>query len=116
MDSAEHKKFTGADNDIILKNAIKASSIVREMIIRLPLIPGFNDGDDNIIRTGLFMKENLTNIKRIDILPYHSIGASKCERIGREYLFAADAAVPDEKLNAVIERFMSLGFETVIGG
>lgn len=56
-----------------------------EKIVRIPIIPGFNDTEKNINATGRYLSRlNFTNV---EILPYHELGVSKYEALGREYSF-----------------------------
>jgi len=57
-------------------------------LIRLPLIPGFNDDGDNIRALARFMKE--TGLPAIEILPYHEFGAYKYEALGKTYTLYTD--------------------------
>ena len=73
------------DNDVILANAVRASEMVEEMIVRWPVIPGVNDSDKNAHLLAEFVCGKMPRVKRVDLLPYHSAGKSKCEHIGKEY-------------------------------
>lgn len=87
MNSFEHKKLTGVDNSLILKNAEKLSGMHKEIIFRIPLIPTLNDNVENIRSTGVFvagLMKRTADIK-IEILPYHSMGVDKYMWLGREY-------------------------------
>jgi glycyl-radical enzyme activating protein len=85
MDSDKHKKWTGVGNEQILENARRAVQTVEHMVIRLPLIPGFNDDEENLRKLGRFVADELPGVDRLDILPYHSTGESKSKRLDREY-------------------------------
>ena len=68
-------------------------------MLRCPLIPGFNDHDDHLRNIAALASE-ISSVMRIDIEPYHPLGASKAERIGRTYAlpelsFPSDAAVAE---------------------
>ena len=89
-DSEKHKKFTGVGNEIILANLKKAAGAVPEMIVRFPLIPGFNDDLETVRSVGRFVSEELDGVDRLDIMPYHSLGQKKSERLGREYGMRSD--------------------------
>ena len=83
MDPGVHREFTGVDNDVILENlrALAADPERREKIwMRMPLIHGVNDTDEIIGRTAEFYREN--GLKRVTLLPYHMLGASKKRNIG----------------------------------
>jgi pyruvate formate lyase activating enzyme len=83
MDPAKHKEFTGVDNRLILENARMIAAMGKPMIIRAPLIPGHNDSTENIKALAEFMLG--LGLKRIDLLPYHSLGKIKYQRLGMEY-------------------------------
>lgn len=85
MDTSMHEEKTGAGNGRILENARKAAAIVKEMVIRVPLIPGFNDTETNLRALGTFITEELPGVSRVDLLPYHSTGESKSARLSRKY-------------------------------
>ncbi len=83
MDPEIHKKLTGKSNKLILHNAIKTSSIALT-IIRIPIIPGYNDSKENIAATVRFVQK-LKKFDKIELLPYHSLGANKYEWLGKIY-------------------------------
>lgn len=82
IDSDRHKELTGIGNEIILENMQFAAEKIRKaerktrMIIRIPVIPGLNDSENNIFRTAEFVK-HLHVVERIELLPYHNYGESK---------------------------------------
>jgi pyruvate formate lyase activating enzyme len=114
MNSKKHKEGTGVANEIILENAKKASKKVSEMIIRFPLIPQFNEDDDNIKKMAYFISNELDNVIQVDILPYHSMGKSKSEIIGKEYKFNHE--IQNETVLNVRKIFESFGLNVSIGG
>ncbi|MBM3157786.1 MAG: glycyl-radical enzyme activating protein [Chloroflexi bacterium] len=83
MDAEKHKEYAGVDNRLILDNARLIVSLGKEMIIRVPLIPGHNDTPDNIKALAGFMKS--LGLNKVDLLPYHSLGKIKYQRLGMEY-------------------------------
>jgi pyruvate formate lyase activating enzyme len=83
MDSEIHKKLTGRNNKLILQNIMRTSSIA-PVTIRIPIIPGFNDSKENITDTVSFVQK-LKNFDKIELLPYHSLGASKYKWLGKTY-------------------------------
>ncbi|MBO5657631.1 MAG: glycyl-radical enzyme activating protein, partial [Agathobacter sp.] len=93
MNSAKHKEFTGKGNELMLENAKKiAASGLTNLVIRVPVIPGFNDRADEIEAIARFA-DTLTGVKKIHLLPYHRLGKDKYEGLGREYLMG-DALPP----------------------
>jgi glycyl-radical enzyme activating protein len=83
MDSATHRKLTGVGNELILENTAKVAEQGLPVIIRVPLIPGLNDSDENIDQLGKFMKTHA--LPRVDLLPYHRFSLSKYQALGKVY-------------------------------
>ncbi len=115
MDGAIHKDFTRVDNDLILYNIKWLSDAGKRIVIRIPVVPGFNDEKSNIEMTAEFVK-SLGTVNRIDVLPYNRGGREKSARLTTEFdLMEAD--VPDdEKMAMIVETLKSYGFEVKIGG
>lgn len=79
----KHLEGTGVDNSRILENleSLAARDDIRGKItIRMPLISGYNDTDSVILETAAFLRRN--RLQRVTLLPYHTLGVSKSERIG----------------------------------
>lgn len=87
-----HEKFTGANNNRILTNLRGLFSMGANVIVRIPLIPGFNTSDEEFLKIKDFLSE--FNPKGIEILPYHTLGNGKYEKLGMECI---DFTVPDEE-------------------
>ena len=84
MDTNVHKELTGAGNEQILDNLIKITTHGIPITIRTPVIPGYNDSEENIITVAEFIKE-LPHVENYELLPYHNLGESKYKALGREY-------------------------------
>jgi glycyl-radical enzyme activating protein len=86
MDEAAHERLTGASNRPVTQNIIKLLRKTVPVIVRIPLIPGLNDGD-NLAATLRFVVEHdvAGMVQRIDILPYHRYGAAKYGHLGLSY-------------------------------
>ncbi|MCI6536877.1 MAG: glycyl-radical enzyme activating protein [Lachnospiraceae bacterium] len=84
MDDRVHQKLTGVSNRIILDNIRFAAEILEKkrqtLTIRIPVIPGFNDTDENIRATAQFVHE-LKQVQRLELLPYHNFGEVKYNRV-----------------------------------
>jgi pyruvate formate lyase activating enzyme len=115
MDGYKHKQFTGVDNKLILENASKIAGMKgSHMIVRIPLIGGFNLDEDNIRRTGAFAKS--IDISEIHLLPYHSFGEPKYAKINREYT-GKDFYSPDDTLQKNLQNILEeMGLMVTIGG
>ena len=88
MDGARHEAFAGVHNRWILENLAWAAGASTaggpRLTVRIPLIPGINDDDDNLKATAAFLT-GLPASPPVDILPYHLLGVDKYRRLGREY-------------------------------
>lgn len=115
MDPIVHKELTGVSNELILENTKKISAL-KPMIIRIPVIPGCNDSDDNITATARFAFDLGENLKRIDLLPYHKFGTQTYSRIGMEYKLKDVEPPSDDHLIRLKEIVESCGVKAQIGG
>ncbi len=84
IDDAEHRKLTRHTNRNILDCARYLSEIGIPVWIRHVLIPGITDKDECLERLRDFLK-TLDNVQRIDVLPYHTMGIYKYEKLGIDY-------------------------------
>jgi len=83
MDPVRHKKGTGVSNELILENISRLAKMGKKIRIRLPLIPGFNDSEENLRKTAEFMVAN--NLKYIDLLAFHLAGEYKYGKLGKRF-------------------------------
>jgi pyruvate formate lyase activating enzyme len=79
----QHKKYTGVNNDIILKNLDNAYRSGTSIILRCPIIQGINDTDEHFHAISALDKI-YPNLTEIELLPYHSMGNSKRISLGSE--------------------------------
>jgi len=84
MDSSRHQSLTSQSNDRIHRFARYLSEIDKDVWVRFVLVPGLTDSTDNLTRLGAFV-EQMANIKKLEILPYHRMGMYKWEKLGLEY-------------------------------
>ena len=83
---AKHKEFTGRSNELMMENARKvALSGKTRLVIRVPVIPTFNDTVEEIQGIARFA-DTLPGVDKIHLLPYHRLGQDKYEGLGRPYL------------------------------
>ena len=82
---AKHEQFTGKPNGLALENARKvALSGQTNLVIRVPVVPTFNDSVEEIKSIASFAS-TLPGVKKIHLLPYHRLGQDKYDWLGREY-------------------------------
>ena len=82
MNPELHKKLTGCSNELILENIQYAyHNMKKNMVIRIPIVPGLNDGEENILDSALFIRDKLSAEMHVQLLPYHAMGKSKLESL-----------------------------------
>lgn len=115
MDPAEHERLTGVDNERILDNINKLSKAGKTIVIRIPVVPGYNDDIDNMRRTADFAL-SLGGVAHIGILPYNPGGIEKSARLSSEYELIQMDRPSDKKMEGIADIFKDHGFEVRIGG
>ncbi len=100
--SVKHEQFTGRPNDLILENARKIAENANNLVIRVPVIPTFNDTKEEILSIARFA-ENLPNVKEIHLLPYHKFGVDKYKGLGRDYMLKDIESPTAEKMQSLLD-------------
>ena len=95
IDNDVHKQLTGWGNENILDCARYLSDIGKPVWIRHVLVPGINDDDASLHKLRAFI-DTLSNVERVDVLPYHSLGVYKWEQLGIPYALT-DVKSPTEE-------------------
>lgn len=112
MNPAEHERWTGVSNELILKNAEMMTQTC-EVRISLPLMSGVNDSEENIRNTSQFAAE--LGIKYIDVVPFHRLGDSKYEFLGLESPFSNFEEPSNEKVLFIMELIESYNLKVTKG-
>ncbi|MCR5272740.1 MAG: pyruvate formate lyase-activating protein [Lachnospiraceae bacterium] len=84
MDDEKHKDLTGCSNKNILEMAKYLSDNNKDMWIRRVLVPGLTDDEKDLKDTADFIK-TLNSVKKVEILPYHTLGVQKWKDLGIKY-------------------------------
>ena len=110
LDTVRHKELTGADNTHILSNLQYLMDRGADIILRLPLVPDCNDSDEDIARLCDFLTENKDRYRYAEIMPYHTLGIGKAERLGTtaEYIHAS---ATDEEISHWTSIFNCYGID-----
>lgn len=96
IDSAEHKKLTGMGNEHILAFAEYLREKKVELWVRHVVVPGITDDENELFHLGEYLS-TLTNIKALDVLPYHDMGKVKYKNLGIDYPLEDVEPLPKEK-------------------
>ena len=115
MDGAKHKAFTTRDNALILENAKHIAKEAKELIIRTPVVPTFNDTPEEIKAIAEFAK-SLGTVREMHLLPYHRIGSDKYAGLGREYTMAHIKVPEKEHMKMLLDIVNATGLKGQIGG
>lgn len=92
IDPEKHRKLTGADNAHITANLSYLTDRKADIIIRLPLIPECNDSDEDIAKLADFLNINKGKYRYAEIMPYHTLGIGKAEKLGKESHYIHESA------------------------
>ena len=113
--SAKHKEFTTRPNEQILINARLIAENAKKLIIRVPVIPGFNDTKEEITEIAK-IAASLPNVNEIHLLPYHRMGKDKYDGLGRPYLMGEIPSPSNDKMQELLAVCKSYGLTTHLGG
>jgi len=118
LDPLMHKEFTGVANELIMDNYRYILERGKTVIIRIPIIPGFNDDAPHLEALKNFLRkgQQIGNIIRIDLLPYHRIGSSKYRTFGHEYRMKDIKEPTGERINELKDFFADTGIRVKPGG
>jgi pyruvate formate lyase activating enzyme len=114
MDNEQHRIVTGVENKLILANAQRIAKTGAQMQIRLPIIPDFNNSEENIRETSLFCRSLGEAVKLVQVLPYHNLGVVKHQRIDDSKV-VLEADPPSEKqIQSIKDLLKSFGLPVTV--
>ena len=83
IDSEKHKRYTGVGNELILENLKRLLAAKKSVWVRIPVIPSVNDSNEEVRLIKRYL-DSCGAAKKIELLPYHSMGELKYAAIGKE--------------------------------
>jgi len=113
-DAATLKETTGGELTSILGNLEKLEAAGRAVIARVPIIPGFNDSPAAVADIVEFAA-SYSNIHAIHFLPFHTLGVSKYDRLGKDYRFLTQTG-PVGDISEYLTLARGMGLEASTGG
>lgn len=112
-DDELHKKYTGVSNGLILENLKFLSGSGSKIFIRIPLVPGITDTEENISGIKKFLKT--IKFEQINLLSYHALAKNKYIKLGLE-CSEYDITVQEVKTDEIKRIFEKEGYKVVTGG
>ncbi len=116
MDGEIHKQYTGKSNELILKNLSRLLEMNVPIVIRVPMIPGFNVEADFIHDMCKFLNEfdNNQSIQHIELLPYHKLGLNKYQALNQPYLLEGTETPTASEMEVLRDIIVSCNYECKI--
>ncbi len=115
MDRHHHEEYTGVSNEGILENLLQLAHSGAAIRVRIPLLTGINDSEENIRATARFAA-TLPSLQSIDILPYHHMTTADYERFQAAYRGRRQHCPDAENIIRVQKIFEEYGHKTSLGG
>ncbi len=112
MDPVKHKKYTSVSNKKILDNLHRLSGEKANIIVRIPLIPGVNDDEQNLNQSGEYLA-SLPHLAGVEIMPYHAIGEAKYQGLGMHYKLANLTPPSEEQVRKIENLLSSFGLKMI---
>ncbi len=117
LDDSAHIEGTGTSNIMILENYRLLLAEAKEVALRIPVIPGFNDDADHVERLIQFIISTRTgSLRRISLLPFHKIGSSKYRRLELPYRMGGIEPPSEKRMKDLKEQFLATGLKVKTGG
>ena len=114
-DPTVHKRVTGVSNELIQKNSRKIVSMANKVIIRVPTIPTVNASEEEFHRIAEYAKS--LGVDTVHVLPYHTLGQSKYEMLGKAYAMGYEIkSLPREEAAVYQQIVESHGLKCMVGG
>ncbi len=102
FDPSIHEQLTGKPNNVIHGNLERICQANRwDVIVRIPIIPGYTDSRDNLVNLAKFVAtvNREGSVKKIELIPYHRLGVAKYERLGRKYELQEHALLTEDEMD-----------------
>jgi pyruvate formate lyase activating enzyme len=117
LDDNKHLEATGVSNTIILENFRFLINSGKDIMVRFPVIPGYNDDSAHIDEMKeLLLMLKTDSLKKINLLPFHKIGSSKYKRFSIPYKMEGIEPPDQERMLCMKDLFSETGIKVKIGG
>lgn len=112
-DPVVHRKVVGADNELILSNLYQLDKMGKDIVLRLPIIPGINDDDSHFSHVGE-LADTLNCVLYLEVLPYHPLGLSKAALLQKKMGYEASDIPKEETVLKWVEAIQKYTSKKVI--
>ncbi len=116
LDSDIHHTFTGVGNELILANLRRLAAGPVPVIVRVPLIPGFNATAESLAAMADFVADLEGGIQALDLLPYHTLGKTKYKALNRPYPWEGYPLLDEAEVEALVRVAAARGLKVSVGG
>lgn len=115
VDDELHRQYTGASNEPILENLQALGQVHRHIWLRVPLIPGINDGTENLEAVAR-LASSIPGVRQVNLLPYHRAGLQKFRRLAQACPLDGLEPPAPERLERALQIFRAQGLVAQTGG
>ncbi len=106
-----HQDLVGVSNKRTLDFARYLHKLNKPTWVRYVVVPGYTDDDDSAHRLGQFI-QGMDNIEKVELLPYHRLGAHKWETLGYKYELEGVMSPPKEDLERIQKSLKVTGIQS----
>lgn len=110
-DDHKHREYTGIPFEIVYRNLVLAAGRTEGADIRIPLIGGVNDSEEDMDRFVSLFQSLPSGRLTFEVLKYHEFGKKKWEECGRDYQMGPQAHVTREQMKCFKEKIIAAGLQ-----
>jgi pyruvate formate lyase activating enzyme len=114
MDSEAHQRLTGVPNELILENLQRLGCLGARILVRVPIIPEYNDAPENLTALAAFVAK-MRFAPTIELLPYHNYGSAKYGHCHRPYLLGDLPSPSHERMRELAAGIAARGVLCQVG-
>ncbi len=115
MDEKRHKELIGVELKGILRHILEIDELGKDIIVRVPIVPGYTDHADNLSKMADFASK-LECLHSLELLPYHRLAQAKYKQLGFENPMGDTKTPTDEIMESAKKIFEKAGIKTIIAG
>lgn len=116
LSGKQHILRTGVNNSPILANLGLLAEAGEEIIVRLPIIPGFNDAVEQMERVAEFLERLKPSILQVDLLPFHNWCGDKYRWLGMDWEYREAETMSVSEVDDLLDVLEDRGLSATIGG